>query len=77
MAIAIDTDKAVQKLTSVGFKKNQARVLIDQLLPGSDQLITKDTLTAEVQKLKSELIMWMVGLHIASLSLMFALITNL
>ena len=77
MAIAIDTDKAVEALRDVGFKKEQARVLIDQLVPGNDQIVTKDLLQAEIQKLKSELIIWMVGLHIASMSLMVALITNL
>ena len=77
MAIAIDTDKAVEALRDVWFKKEQARVLIDQLVPGNDQIVTKDLLQAEIQKLKSELIIWMVGLHIASMSLMVALITNL
>ena len=74
MAIAIDTDKAVEALKNVGFKKEQARTLIDQLVPASDQLATKDMLQAEIQKLKSELIMWMIGLHLATMSLMIALL---
>ena len=56
--MAIDTDKAVQALKSAGVKKEQARGLIDQLLPVNNDIVTKDTLQAEVQKLKPELIMW-------------------
>lgn len=44
----IDTDKAIEALRYVGFKKEQARVLIDQLLPGNDQIVTKDLLQAEI-----------------------------
>ena len=77
MTVAIDTDKAVQALKAAGFKKEQARALIDHLLPANNQLVTQDSLRAETQKLKSDLIMWMVGLHIASLSLIFALINTL
>lgn len=76
MTIAIDTDKAIQALTKAGFKKDQARVMIEQLLPANDDIVTKDALRAEIQKLKSDMITWMVGLHIASLSLIFALLNS-
>ncbi len=77
MTLAIDTDKAIQALMGAGFKKAQARVMIEQLVPASDDLVTKDALRAEIHKLKSDLITWMVGLHVASLSLIFALINSL
>ena len=55
MTIAIDTDKAVQALTGVGFKKEQARVLIDQLLPIGDGLVTKDYMSSEIALIKAEI----------------------
>ncbi|MCB0633833.1 MAG: hypothetical protein KDD15_29080 [Lewinella sp.] len=66
MTVAIDTDKAVQALTGVGFKKEQARVLIDQLLPAGDDLVTKDFLRAEIQTLESRLTARIYGGQIAS-----------
>ena len=80
MTIAIDTHRAVEALRHVGFKKEQAQTLIEQLVPTNNELVTKDFLAAETNKLRAEisnmkaqLIMWMIGLHMASLSLMYAL----
>lgn len=68
MAIAIDTDKAVQALTKVGFKKEQARVLIDELLPAGDDLVTKDFLRAEMQALEARLTARIYGGQIAAVA---------
>ncbi|MEN0047704.1 MAG: hypothetical protein AAF806_11650 [Bacteroidota bacterium] len=55
MAIAIDTDKAVQALVGVGFKKEQARTLIKELIPAGDSLVTKDFLRAEIIRLEGKI----------------------
>ena len=74
MAIAIDTLHASEKLKKAGFKKDQARALIDALAPNSDSIVSKMELDSAINKLKSELIVWMVGLHIATISLLVALL---
>ena len=66
MTVAIDTDKAIQALKEAGFKSNQARVLIDQLLPAGDSIVTKDFLRAEMQALEARMTAKIYGAQIAS-----------
>ena len=58
-----------------GFEPNQAKAMINALTPSSNELVTKDILKAEINGLKSQIIMWMVGLHIATVSLVVALLS--
>ena len=74
MALGIDTLQASEVLREAGFKKSQAQALVKALAPSSDLITTKSELDAAINKLKSELIVWMVGLHIASISLLIALL---
>ena len=66
MTIAIDTDKAIQALTKAGFKKEQARVMIEQLLPANDDLVTKDYLTTELARLEMRLTTKLYGGQVAA-----------
>lgn len=66
MAIAIDTDRAIQALTNVGFKHEQARVLIDQLVPATDDLVTKEIFRVELRALEARMTARLYGSQIAS-----------
>lgn len=66
MAIAIDTDKAIQALTGVGFKPEQARVLIDQLVPATNELVTKELFRAELTALEARMAARIYGSQIAA-----------
>lgn len=66
MAIAIDTDKAVQALVKVGFKKEQARTMINELLLAGDDLVSKDFLRSELAHLESRLTARIYGGQIAA-----------
>ena len=74
MTVAIDTLQASEILKRAGFKVSQTKALIKALSPSAEQSITQAQLEAAVNKLKAELIVWMVGLHIASLTLLLAII---
>lgn len=74
MTTAIDTLSALEKLTKAGFKKAQSKAIIEALTPSLDHAITRYELKAEINKLKAELIVWMVGVNIASISLLIALL---
>jgi len=74
MTLAIDTLEASEVLKEAGFKKAQAKALIQALSPSSDTVVSKQSLDSAINKLKAELIVWMVGLHIASISLIFTLL---
>lgn len=74
MTLAIDTLEASEVLKEAGFKKAQAKALIKALSPNQEFSISKKELEAAINKLKAELIVWMVGLHIAAISLIVALI---
>lgn len=75
MTLAIDTLEASEVLKEAGFKKSQAKALIQALSPHTNNLVTNEKLDAAINKLKAEIIVWMVGLHIASISLMFKLLS--
>ena len=74
MTLVIDTLNASEILKKAGFKSSQAKALVKALSPTTDDMISKAELDSAINKLKSELIVWMVGLHIASISLIVALI---
>ena len=74
MTYIIDTLKASQELRSAGFKKAEVEALIRTLSPTSRDVVSSDKLDSAVNRLKSELVVWMVGLHIASISLLVALL---
>jgi len=74
MTLVLDTLEASELLKEAGFKNNQAKALIKALAFNSDSMVSKEKLEASINKLKSELIVWMVGLHIASISLIVALL---
>ena len=74
MTLAIDTLEASEVLKEAGFKKAQAKALIQALSPSSDTIVSKQLLDSAINKLRAELIVWMVGLHIASISLIFTLL---
>ncbi len=74
MTLVIDTLQASEVLKDAGFKKSQAKALIEALAPSSDSVVSKERLESAINKLKSELIVWMVGLHIASIGLIVALL---
>ncbi len=73
MTLTIDTLQASEVLEGAGFKKSQAKAMIEALAPTSDSYISKQVLDSAINKLKAELIVWMVGLHIASISLLLAM----
>lgn len=75
MAILIDTLEATETLKKAGFKKAQAVALVEALSPESTNVVSKDLLESAINKLKSELIVWMVGLHLASITLIFTLLS--
>ena len=66
MAIAIDTDRAVQALIGVGFKQEQARTLIKELVPAGDDLVTKDFLRSEINRLEARMTAKIYGGQIAA-----------
>lgn len=74
MALAIDTLKASDILKDAGFKKAEREALINALAPSSDILVTNDKLDAANSRLKAELIMWMVGLHLASITAVISIL---
>lgn len=74
MTLSIDTLHASEVLKDAGFEDAQAKALIEALSPSSEAVVSKSMLDAAINKMKAELIVWMVGLHIASISLLVALI---
>ncbi len=66
MTVAIDTYKAIEALTKAGFKKEQARVLIDELSPVGESLVTKDYLKSEMNALEARMTARIYGSQIAS-----------
>lgn len=74
MTVLIDTLNASEVLRKADFKKSEATALIKALSPSADGIATPAHLEAALNKLKSELIIWMVGLQIATVSLIVALL---
>lgn len=81
MTLVIDTLQASETLREAGFKKKEAEALVKALSPSSDHVVTEDKLDAatseiraDLNKQKAELIVWMVGLQIAAVSLIVALL---
>lgn len=72
MSVLIDTLDASEKLKEAGFKKAQAKALIKALSPKEGAIVSNKDLEAAMHKLKAEIIVWMVGLHIASVSLLIS-----
>jgi hypothetical protein len=58
----IDTLKLSKRLQEANLPKNQAEAIAEGLAEGiKENLVTNEKLTAELAKLKTELIFWFVG----------------
>lgn len=73
---AINTLHAAEVLQKAGIAAKQAKAMVEALTPASQDLVTKDFLAAELSKMRAQLIAWMVGLHVATVSIVVALITR-
>jgi len=65
MTVAIDTYKAIEALTKAGFNKKQARVLIDELSPIGDTVVTTDYFKSEINALEARMTARIYGGQIA------------
>lgn len=74
MTVSIDTLKVSKKLRGAGFKKEQAEALLESLVLSSDMVLSRKDLEAAINKLKAELVMWMIGLQIANAALVVSLL---
>ena len=72
MTLALDTLEASEELTQAGFTKDQAKALVKAISSSGDSLVTNEKLDATVNNLKVQLIIWMVGLQIATISFLAA-----
>ena len=84
-AIAIDTHRFVENLTSNGFTKEQAEALAHEhvylltthLVTKTDLAVVQSNLEVKVEKVKSDLLKWMVGALTAHLAVVAALVQYL
>ncbi len=74
MAKTIDTLHAASALIDAGVAKEQAEAIVNVISKTEDNLITKADLDAALANLKSNLIMWIVGLEVATTALVVSLI---
>jgi hypothetical protein len=62
----IDTLRLARRLTDAGMDRKAAEVLADELNEGfKESAVTKSGLDAALSKLKTELIVWQVGIGFA------------
>lgn len=73
-ALIIDTHRAIRKLTANGYTQQQAETLVEVL--SESELVTKDFFHLQMEKQLRTMVMWMVGLHIASLGVILTVINT-
>ena len=77
-SIAFDTHRFIKRLTQTGFTEQQAEALADEQVNLLDSnLATKVDLMnikAEIEKVKSDLLKWMVGAMMAQVGVIVTLI---
>lgn len=77
-SIAFDAHRFIKRLTQTGFTEQQAEALADEQVNLLDSnLATKVDLMsikAEIEKVKSDLLKWMIGALIAQVGVIVALI---
>jgi len=75
-AVTFDTFETVKRLESKGFTTEQAAGISDALkdVLGDTALATKADLQIEIEKLRGELVRWIVGTGISAVIILYGLL---
>lgn len=74
MTLALDTLEASEELTEAGFTKDQAKALVKAISSSGNSLVNNEKLDATINSLKVQLVIWMVGSQIATVSFLAAIL---
>ena len=74
MAKSLDTLRAASTLTDVGMKPEQAGAIVELISESEDSLATKSDLDVSISRAEIRLVMWFVGVEVATTALLVTLI---